>query len=182
MRCWSAVIARQAELVARWLLVGFIHGVMNTDNTSISGETIDYGPCAFMDHYDPAHGVQLDRRDGPLCLRQPAADRAVEPDAARRMPVAADFRRSGKGHRGGAGGARRLRREVRHAPIRRACAASSACSPRATTTRRWRRTCWTRWPKNQADFTLTFRRLSDAALDPADDARGPAVVRRPRRL
>src|ERR1700712_2025548 len=50
----DAVIARQAELVARWLLVGFIHGVMNTDNTSISGETIDYGPCAFMDAYDPA--------------------------------------------------------------------------------------------------------------------------------
>jgi serine/tyrosine/threonine adenylyltransferase len=50
----AGVIARQAELVARWLLVGFIHGVMNTDNTSISGETIDYGPCAFMDHYDPA--------------------------------------------------------------------------------------------------------------------------------
>src|SRR5882757_3855127 len=50
----EAVIARQADLVARWLLVGFIHGVMNTDNTSISGETIDYGPCAFMDHYDPA--------------------------------------------------------------------------------------------------------------------------------
>jgi uncharacterized protein YdiU (UPF0061 family) len=50
----EGVIERQAELVARWLLVGFIHGVMNTDNTSISGETIDYGPCAFMDHYDPA--------------------------------------------------------------------------------------------------------------------------------
>src|SRR6266852_588248 len=50
----EGVIARQADLVARWLLVGFIHGVMNTDNTSISGETIDYGPCAFMDHYDPA--------------------------------------------------------------------------------------------------------------------------------
>jgi uncharacterized protein YdiU (UPF0061 family) len=50
----EGVIARQAELVARWLLVGFIHGVMNTDNTSISGETIDYGPCAFMDAYDPA--------------------------------------------------------------------------------------------------------------------------------
>jgi uncharacterized protein YdiU (UPF0061 family) len=50
----EGVINRQAELVARWLLVGFIHGVMNTDNTSISGETIDYGPCAFMDHYDPA--------------------------------------------------------------------------------------------------------------------------------
>jgi uncharacterized protein YdiU (UPF0061 family) len=50
----DAVVARQADLVARWLLIGFIHGVMNTDNTSISGETIDYGPCAFMDDYDPA--------------------------------------------------------------------------------------------------------------------------------
>src|SRR5437762_9472354 len=47
------VISRQAALVARWLLVGFIHGVMNTDNMSIAGETIDYGPCAFMDAYHP---------------------------------------------------------------------------------------------------------------------------------
>ncbi|WP_043341377.1 protein adenylyltransferase SelO [Belnapia moabensis] len=50
----EGVIARQARLVAQWMLVGFIHGVMNTDNTTISGETIDYGPCAFMDHYDPS--------------------------------------------------------------------------------------------------------------------------------
>jgi uncharacterized protein YdiU (UPF0061 family) len=50
----EGVIGRQAELIARWLLIGFIHGVMNTDNSSISGETIDYGPCAFMDAYDPA--------------------------------------------------------------------------------------------------------------------------------
>jgi uncharacterized protein YdiU (UPF0061 family) len=50
----DAVVARQADLVARWLLIGFIHGVMNTDNTAVSGETIDYGPCAFMDAYDPA--------------------------------------------------------------------------------------------------------------------------------
>ncbi len=47
------VIKAQAVLVAKWLLAGFIHGVMNTDNVAISGETIDYGPCAFMDHYDP---------------------------------------------------------------------------------------------------------------------------------
>jgi len=47
------VIKRQAELIAKWQLVGFIHGVMNTDNMAISGETIDYGPCAFMDVYDP---------------------------------------------------------------------------------------------------------------------------------
>ena len=49
----DGVVARQARLVAQWLLVGFIHGVMNTDNCSISGETIDFGPCAFMDGYDP---------------------------------------------------------------------------------------------------------------------------------
>jgi protein adenylyltransferase len=48
----NKVIERQASLVAKWLLVGFIHGVMNTDNMTISGETIDYGPCAFMDAYD----------------------------------------------------------------------------------------------------------------------------------
>jgi len=48
------VATAQAALVARWMLAGFVHGVMNTDNTTISGETIDYGPCAFMDAYDPA--------------------------------------------------------------------------------------------------------------------------------
>ncbi|MBB4845201.1 uncharacterized protein YdiU (UPF0061 family) [Paucibacter oligotrophus] len=49
----DAVIRRQAALLARWMGVGFIHGVMNTDNMTLSGETIDYGPCAFMEHYDP---------------------------------------------------------------------------------------------------------------------------------
>ncbi len=51
---FESVVDAQASLVARWMLVGFIHGVMNTDNTTISGETIDYGPCAFMDAFDPA--------------------------------------------------------------------------------------------------------------------------------
>jgi serine/tyrosine/threonine adenylyltransferase len=50
----QSVAERQASLVARWMHVGFIHGVMNTDNTALSGETIDFGPCAFMDSYDPA--------------------------------------------------------------------------------------------------------------------------------
>ena len=49
----ECVIDAHANLVARWLGVGFIHGVMNTDNTAISGETLDYGPCAFLDEYDP---------------------------------------------------------------------------------------------------------------------------------
>jgi serine/tyrosine/threonine adenylyltransferase len=51
---FESVVDAQASLIARWMLVGFIHGVMNTDNMTISGETIDYGPCAFMDSYDPA--------------------------------------------------------------------------------------------------------------------------------
>jgi uncharacterized protein YdiU (UPF0061 family) len=51
---FEAVVAAQASLVAQWMLVGFVHGVMNTDNTTISGETIDYGPCAFLDAFDPA--------------------------------------------------------------------------------------------------------------------------------
>lgn len=51
---YQAVVARQAALIARWMQLGFIHGVMNTDNMAISGETIDYGPCAFMDEYHPA--------------------------------------------------------------------------------------------------------------------------------
>src|SRR5947207_12868760 len=50
----AGVSEKQAALIASWMHVGFIHGVMNTDNMAISGETIDYGPCAFMDHYDPA--------------------------------------------------------------------------------------------------------------------------------
>jgi uncharacterized protein YdiU (UPF0061 family) len=51
---FEAVISAQASLVARWMLVGFVHGVINTDNMTISGETIDYGPCAFMEAFDPA--------------------------------------------------------------------------------------------------------------------------------
>ena len=54
LKLLEAVVLRQARLIARWMGVGFIHGVMNTDNMTISGETIDYGPCAFMEHYDTA--------------------------------------------------------------------------------------------------------------------------------
>ena len=51
---FDGIVQRQASLVAKWQNIGFIHGVMNTDNVLLSGETIDYGPCAFMDHFDPA--------------------------------------------------------------------------------------------------------------------------------
>jgi serine/tyrosine/threonine adenylyltransferase len=70
----SKVIERQARLIARWIQLGFIHGVMNTDNMTVSGETIDYGPCAFMDTYHPAktfssidhHGRYAFGNQGPI--------------------------------------------------------------------------------------------------------------------
>ncbi|MET0626698.1 MAG: protein adenylyltransferase SelO [Pyrinomonadaceae bacterium] len=69
----DAVVRAQAELIAAWMLVGFIHGVMNTDNTSIAGETIDYGPCAFMDAYDPgAVFSAIDRQGRYAYSMQPA--------------------------------------------------------------------------------------------------------------
>ena len=70
----QAVTARQAHLIARWMHVGFIHGVMNTDNMAVSGETIDFGPCAFMDSYDPAAVFSsIDRRGRYAYGNQPAA-------------------------------------------------------------------------------------------------------------
>jgi uncharacterized protein YdiU (UPF0061 family) len=54
LELYRRIVGAQASLVARWMMAGFVHGVMNTDNTTISGETIDYGPCAFMDAFDPA--------------------------------------------------------------------------------------------------------------------------------
>ena len=70
----NGVIARQAELIARWMSFGFIHGVMNTDNMAVSGETIDFGPCAFMDKYHPKkkfssidhHGRYCFNNQGPI--------------------------------------------------------------------------------------------------------------------
>ena len=69
----KAVAARQASLLAHWQRVGFIHGVMNTDNVALSGETIDYGPCAFLDSYDPKTVFSSIDRNGRYCFgNQPA--------------------------------------------------------------------------------------------------------------
>ena len=72
----EAVARRQALLVAQWMHVGFIHGVMNTDNMTVSGETIDYGPCAFMEAYDPATVFSsIDRQGRYAFANQPAIAR-----------------------------------------------------------------------------------------------------------
>jgi hypothetical protein len=95
------VIARQARLVAQWLLIGFIHGVMNTDNMSIAGETIDYGPCAFMDAYDPAtvfsaidEQGRYDREAAAVtgrCAIEPKAIAAIEAGEIHRSGEARTF-------------------------------------------------------------------------------------------
>ena len=70
----DGVIARHARLVAQWMLLGFIHGVMNTDNTSISGETLDFGPCAFLEAYEPNKVFSsIDRQGRYAYSNQPAA-------------------------------------------------------------------------------------------------------------
>src|ERR1700692_86578 len=165
----QGVVARQAELVARWLLVGFIHGVMNTDNTSISGETIDYGPCAFMDHYDPAAVFSsIDEQGRYAYANQPRIalwnltrlaecllplfsddkDQAIE----QAQLILAEF--AGKFTAAYQSG---LRNKLGLFTARDDDPALAQDLLDAMA-------------KNQADFTLTFRRLSDAALDPSGDA------------
>jgi len=165
----NAVTARQAELVARWLLVGFIHGVMNTDNTSVSGETIDYGPCAFMDHYDPAKVFSsIDEQGRYAYANQPRIalwnltrlaecllpllsddkDKAIEEAQAALGEFAETFATA---YQAG------LRNKVGLFTMRDG---DEALVQDLLDT----------MARNQADFTLTFRRLSDAALDPAGDA------------
>ena len=85
---FDAVAEAQASLVARWMLVGFVHGVMNTDNTTISGETIDYGPCAFMDAYDPATVFSSIDHGGRYAYGNQPRDHALEPGPPRRDAAA----------------------------------------------------------------------------------------------
>ena len=165
----EGVAKRQAELVARWMLVGFIHGVMNTDNCAVSGETIDYGPCAFLEAYHPeAVFSSIDQQGRYAFGNQPGiAHWNVARLAECLLPlIDADDT----------------------AAVAKAQTALSAFSPRFAEV--WRsgllakvgiamardhdeallQDLLERMAANQADFTLTFRRLADAAEDPAADA------------
>ena len=86
----AAVAHRTALLLAQWQAVGFCHGVMNTDNLSILGLTIDYGPFGFLDGFDPGARLQSLRPPGPLRLRAPAQRRVLEPARAGAGAAAAD--------------------------------------------------------------------------------------------
>ncbi len=109
---FERVIERQAELVAQWLLVGFIHGVMNTDNMSIAGETIDYGPCAFMDAYNPETVFSSIDQYGRYAYGKQPQIAGMEPGAARRSADAAVRRQRRQGTRAGQRSVAALRRSV----------------------------------------------------------------------
>ena len=74
-RFWSEVCRRVARTGAQWMAAGFVHGVLNTDNINITGESFDYGPWRFLPTYDPAFTAAYFDETGPLCLRPPARRR-----------------------------------------------------------------------------------------------------------
>jgi uncharacterized protein YdiU (UPF0061 family) len=171
----DGVIARQAQLVAQWMMLGFIHGVMNTDNTSISGETIDYGPCAFMEAYEPAkvfssidhygryaYGNQANAALWNLARLAEALLPVLEQEPGNGEAALASANESLAGFAPQFEAARDagLRRKLGLLSEREGDAALGqellACMA-----------------ANQADFTLTFRRLCDAV----DGAGGDQAVR-----
>ena len=168
----GGVIARQAQLIAQWMLLGFIHGVMNTDNTSISGETIDYGPCAFMEAYDPAkvyssidHGGRYAYGNQPRVALWNLARLAEsllpvlaqESGSEEAALVAANEALSTFEPQFEAARVAGLRRKL---GLVRECEGDAALAENLLQ-------CMA---ANHADFTLTFRRLCDAAAGPEGDA------------
>jgi uncharacterized protein YdiU (UPF0061 family) len=165
----EGVIARQAQLVARWLLVGFIHGVMNTDNSSISGETIDYGPCAFMDHYDPAAVFSsIDEQGRYAYANQPRiALWNLTRLAECLLPLFSDDQEKAVAE------AQTLLGEF---PEKFTAAYQSGLRQKIGLfasrdgDEALVQDLLDGMAQNQADFTLTFRRLADAARDPEGDS------------
>jgi uncharacterized protein YdiU (UPF0061 family) len=168
----QGVVARQAQLIAQWMLLGFIHGVMNTDNTSISGETIDYGPCAFMEAYSPAtvfssidHGGRYAYGNQPRAalwnlvrlaeallpvLAQEAGSEEAAVSAANEALEAFEPQFEAARSAG-------LRRKLGLFTVHEGDAALAE-------------DLLERMAANRADFTLTFRGLCDAAAGPEGDA------------
>jgi uncharacterized protein YdiU (UPF0061 family) len=165
----EAVIARQAGLVAQWLLVGFIHGVMNTDNTSISGETIDYGPCAFMDKYDPATVFSsIDEMGRYAYGNQPRiALWNLTRFAECLLPLFADDQEKAIAEAQSALGKFAEKFDAAYqAGLRRKLGLFTARDEDPELANDLLKAM----AENAGDFTLTFRHLSDAAADAAGDA------------
>jgi uncharacterized protein YdiU (UPF0061 family) len=164
------VVSRQAALIAAWMNVGFIHGVMNTDNMAVSGETIDFGPCAFMDAYDPAAVFSsIDERGRYAYANQPHAAAwnlarfaetllpLIDADSTRAIESASTVLESfaAQSLDGWLAGMRR----------------KLGLSTVEADDQKLAEDLLSAMHQSQADFTLTFRELCDAALDPAGNAR-----------
>jgi serine/tyrosine/threonine adenylyltransferase len=166
------VVSRQAALIARWMNVGFIHGVMNTDNMAVSGETIDFGPCAFMDTFDPATVFSsIDERGRYSFANQPSAALwnlarfaetllpLIDADPQRAIAVATET----------IGTFETLFKDCWLDGMRRKLGLSSS----EPGDRQLAEDLLQAMQRNQADFTVTFRALCAAVSDPQDKgARG----------
>ncbi len=168
----DGVIARHARLVAQWMLLGFVHGVMNTDNTSISGETLDYGPCAFMETYDPetvfssidhqgryAYGNQHHAAHWNLLRLAEALLPVLEQEEGSKEVALASAKESLANFEPqfDAAYSEGLLRKI---------GLVAECEGDANLAQ----DLLERMAANRADFTLTFRRLCDAAASPLGDA------------
>jgi uncharacterized protein YdiU (UPF0061 family) len=168
----EGVTARHAQLIAQWMLLGFIHGVMNTDNTAISGETIDYGPCAFIEAYDPAtvfssidHGGRYAYGNQPRAALWNLARLAeallpvlaLEAGSEEAAVTAANDALSTFEPQYRTGYMAGLRRKLGLSTEREGDEVLAE-------------DLLQRMAANRADFTLTFRRLCDAAASPDGDA------------
>ena len=163
------VVSRQAALVASWMNVGFIHGVMNTDNMAVSGETIDFGPCAFMDAYDPAAVFSsIDQRGRYAYANQPHAAAwnlarlaetllpLIDVDSTRAIDAATAVLESFA----------RQSADCWMAGMRRKLGLSLAESG----DQKLAEDLLNAMHQSQADFTLTFRALGEASADPSGNA------------
>jgi len=172
------VVDAQADLVARWLGVGFVHGVMNTDNTTVSGETIDYGPCAFLDTYDPRRKFSsIDHAGRYAFANQP---RIAQWNLARLaealLPFLADEEEEAVRV-----ATERLERfvprfETAYARVLRA---KLGLAKEEEGDRALAQDLLERMAASEVDYTSFFRRLSAAAADPAADAEAASLFREP---
>ena len=166
---FEQVVARQAELVAKWLLVGFIHGVMNTDNTSIAGETIDYGPCAFLDAYHPETVFSsIDQQGRYAYGNQPRiATWNLARFADTLLPLISDDTETALAQANESLGTFSNRfSQALVAGLRRKLGIFTERDGDAALAQ----DLLNAMAETQADFTLTFRRLCDAASNPDADA------------
>lgn len=177
----DGVIARQAKLVAQWTLVGFIHGVMNTDNTSISGETIDYGPCAFMEAYDPEMVFSsIDLQGRYACSNQPhAAHWNLARLAETMLPLLAQ--ETGNDEAAIASAQEALAAFAAHFDTARLEGFRSKLGllTKQEGDAALIEDLLQRMAANRADFTLTFRRLCDAAAETKGDQEVRALFDEP---